>query len=327
MHFKYTRPQLEQKPLPELRRISRQIGASWEIGDDQRRKANWVKAILNHQSTIQERLPEEPSSQFFTEITTDAQVGDYFRIPFRPIVQVTERTESATKDKVSYTVATVTGQVEEWEVALKTEPQPSAPAVDPLDKPFDELVIEIEPVTHEITVQEKLSGIWLIFEGAVLRGSFYQSSVTRMFVANDKPYRSKSEAVRAIVGHCPGGLFPGEKIIQPNYPLLIHCADCGGHGCGNCGYTGLKANWDGTQEYWFRYYDTLEDDDRGSGRRCYRVFHQGCQVGVVMQVRNPAEKWDNTPNSYYYVIGDGRKYSSVEEAAVSLNKLVHSPVS
>lgn len=317
MYFKYTKPQLEQKPLSELRQISRQIGASWEIGDDQRRKANWIKAILNHQANIQERLPEETTSKVFNEETTEAQIGDYFRLPFRPIMQVVERSQN--NSAVSYTVATVTGEVESWEVELEQPTQEEVLA--------DELVVEVEPVSHEVRVEKQLSGIWMVFEGGILRGSFYQSAVTREYFANDKPYHSKSEAVRAIVGHCPGGLFPGEKIIQPNYPLLTHCADCNGHGCGNCGYTGIKAAWTGEQEYWFRYYDTLEDDDRGSGRRCYRVFHQGRQLGVVMQVRNPEEKWNNTPSAYYYVIGDGKKYFSVEEAAISLNQLIQSPVS
>lgn len=301
-HFKYSETQLVEKPLPELRQLHRQIGAEWEVGDDQRKKANWIKSILNHQANVQERIPAKEESKIFTEIDTNAQPGDYFRLPFKPIVQVVSRELKSRKDAVVFVVETVSGDREQWEIALTTtpqpapqQPQPQTTPVDPLDKPFDQLTKEeweqlkrysnpdnslsIEPVERAVTVTQKLSHVWSIREGAVPRGAFYQNS-RNQYVTDFGIFSTKSEAVEDVLGHCPPGLFP--------------------------------------EEYTYLHYDTFTEGDRGSGRRkLFKVFHRNELLGVVMEAVYDTET--------YYLVGHEKKYSTLPEAAVALHNWFAEP--
>lgn len=185
-------------------------------------------------------------TQIFAEIAQEAQVGDYFRLPFHPVVQVLERTEQP--GQVSYTVATPQGDREEW----------VTPTIDVLDKPFDQLTPEewkrlenysdseselaIAPTSHEVTATKRLD-LYAIWEGAAYRGSISRSYLTRLWEANGTAHLTKEEAVQALLGYCPEGLFPAFE---------------------------------------FEQYDSLPN--RGSGRcNLYKIYHQDRVLGVAME--------------------------------------------
>ena len=54
--------------------------------------------------------------KIFTEVSAKAREGDFFRIPFLPIVQVVRRIQR--KDKICLIVVNSRGDREEWAIAL-----------------------------------------------------------------------------------------------------------------------------------------------------------------------------------------------------------------
>jgi hypothetical protein len=99
---------------------------------------------------------------------------------------------------------------------------------------------------------------------------------------------------------------------------LVACHQCGGHGCEYCGYQGLKpepkpvafnfAPMPDKSAYRFQ----LE----ASG---YRVLVNGKPLGRIQKIRNEAQNWSNTPDSYYWVtFTSKRHFKSPTEAAQSL---------
>lgn len=97
-----------------------------------------------------------------------------------------------------------------------------------------------------------------------------------------------------------------------NMPAAI-CPDCGGHGCGNCGYRGTRAEDLCTPMDGYR----LTYVGRTDLQTAENVYLDGEFLGIVFKVRNPNEVWENDPKTYYWRCGDGVQYWSVKEAIES----------
>jgi len=102
-----------------------------------------------------------------------------------------------------------------------------------------------------------------------------------------------------------------------NCPPGVICPDCDGHGCGNCGYRGTRAEdlCEPVDGYRLTYVGKTDL------QTAENVYLDGEFLGIVFKVRNPDEIWENDPKTYYWRCGDGVKYWSVREAAMALSRI------
>ncbi|WP_230968355.1 hypothetical protein [Nostoc sp. WHI] len=97
----------------------------------------------------------------------------------------------------------------------------------------------------------------------------------------------------------------------------VICPDCDGHGCGNCGYRGTRAEDLCTPVDGYR----LTYVGRTDLQTAHNVYLDSEFLGIVFKVRNADELWENDPKTYYWRCGDGVQYWSVKEAIVALSKV------
>lgn len=103
--------------------------------------------------------------------------------------------------------------------------------------------------------------------------------------------------------------------LKWNMPAAI-CPDCDGHGCGNCGYRGTRAEDLCTPVDRYR----LTYVGRTDLQTAHNVYLDGEFLGILFKVRNAEEVWENDPKTYYWRCGDGMKYWSVREAVEALHR-------
>ncbi|MHC5772090.1 MAG: hypothetical protein ACYTXI_42575 [Nostoc sp.] len=86
-----------------------------------------------------------------------------------------------------------------------------------------------------------------------------------------------------------------------------------GHGCGNCGYRGTRAEdlCEPVDGYRLTYVG------RTSLQTAHNVYLDGKFLGIVFKVRNVDELWENDPKTYYWRCTDGVRYWSVREVVES----------
>jgi hypothetical protein len=101
-----------------------------------------------------------------------------------------------------------------------------------------------------------------------------------------------------------------------NCPPAAICPDCNGHGCGNCGYRGTRAEdlCTPVDDYRLTYVG------RTDIQTAHNVYIDGEFLGIVFKVRNADELWENDPKTYYWRCGDGVWYWSVREAVEVLSR-------
>jgi hypothetical protein len=99
------------------------------------------------------------------------------------------------------------------------------------------------------------------------------------------------------------------------HPGVI-CPDCDGHGCGNCGYRGTRAEDLCTPVDGYR----LTYVGKTDLQTAHNVYLDGEFLGIVFKVRNVNELWENDPKTYYWRCGDGVRYWSVTEAVEALSR-------
>ena len=130
-----------------------------------------------------------------------------------------------------------------------------------------------------------------------------------------------------VIGHAGCYISHKARILTPpsewdftlpkwNMPAAI-CPDCEGHGCGNCGYRGTRAEdlctpVDGYQLIYV---------GRTEFQTAHNVYLDGKFLGIVFKVRNADELWSNDPKTYYWQRSDGMKYWSVREAVEALSSV------
>jgi hypothetical protein len=130
-----------------------------------------------------------------------------------------------------------------------------------------------------------------------------------------------------VIGHA--GCYTSQKLqlLTPtaewdftltkwNMPAAI-CPDCGGHGCGNCGYRGTRAEDLCTPVDSYR----LTYVGRTDLQTAHNVYLDGEFLGILFKVRNADEVWENDPKTYYWRCGDGVLYWSVKEAVEALSRV------
>ncbi|MHC0068601.1 hypothetical protein ACWATR_38025 [Nostoc sp. UIC 10890] len=100
-----------------------------------------------------------------------------------------------------------------------------------------------------------------------------------------------------------------------NTPAAI-CPDCEGHGCGNCGYRGTRAEdlCEPVDGYRLTYVG------RTDLQTAHNVYLDGEFLGILFKVRNAEEVWENDPKTYYWRCGDGVQHWSVKEAVEVLSR-------
>jgi len=100
------------------------------------------------------------------------------------------------------------------------------------------------------------------------------------------------------------------------HPAAI-CPDCDGHGCGNCGYRGTRAEDLCTPVDGYRLTYVGKTDLQTANN----VYLDGEFLGIVFKVRNTDEVWENDRKTYYWRCGDGVQYWSVREAVEALSRV------
>ncbi|MCC5655067.1 hypothetical protein LC609_35970 [Nostoc sp. XA013] len=95
------------------------------------------------------------------------------------------------------------------------------------------------------------------------------------------------------------------------------CPDCEGHGCGNCGYRGTRAEdlCEPVDGYRLTYVG------RTDLQTAHNVYLDGKFLGILFKVRNTDEVWENDPKTYYWRCGGGVQYWSVREAVEGLSRV------
>ncbi|QKQ75151.1 hypothetical protein [Nostoc sp. TCL240-02] len=112
---------------------------------------------------------------------------------------------------------------------------------------------------------------------------------------------------------------PAEWDFTPlkwNMPAAI-CPDCDGHGCGNCGYRGTRAENLCTPVNSYR----LTYVGKTDLQTAHNVYLDGKFLGILFKVRNADEVWENDTKTYYWRCGDGVRYWSVKEAVEALSRV------
>lgn len=130
-----------------------------------------------------------------------------------------------------------------------------------------------------------------------------------------------------VIGHA--GCYTSQKpqLLTPsaewdftplkwNMPAAI-CPDCEGHGCGNCGYRGTRAEDLCTPVDGYR----LTYVGRTDIQTAHNIYLDGEFLGILFKVRNTDEIWENDPKTYYWRCGDGVRYWSVREAVEALRRV------
>ncbi|WP_100903597.1 hypothetical protein [Nostoc flagelliforme] len=130
-----------------------------------------------------------------------------------------------------------------------------------------------------------------------------------------------------VIGHAGCYISHKARILTPpaewdftlpkwNMPAAI-CPDCKGHGCGNCGYRGTRAEdlCEPVDGYRLMYVG------RTDLQTAHNVYLDGEFLGIVFKVRNADELWSNDPKTYYWRCGDGVVYWSVKEAVEGLSRV------
>ena len=102
-----------------------------------------------------------------------------------------------------------------------------------------------------------------------------------------------------------------------NCPPGVICPDCDGHGCGNCGYRGTRAEDLCTPVDGYRLTYVGKTDLQTANN----VYLDGEFLGIVFKVRNTDEVWENDRKTYYWRCGDGVQYWSVREAVEALSRV------
>jgi hypothetical protein len=215
-------------------------------------------------------------------------------------------------------------------------------------------LVEIDFYDHEIYVAGKLIASighdddltqpWLVLINAVevFRHNTFKgchSFITWHYKENTLP---EPQAVVPQVSYVPEPVeeayeeFQAEEVPVPEQPVMVQllsdwdftlpkfncppaaiCPDCNGHGCGNCGYRGTRAEdlCTPVDDYRLTYVG------RTDIQTAHNVYIDGEFLGIVFKVRNADELWENDPKTYYWRCGDGVKYWSVRDAVVALSKV------
>ncbi|MHC5854416.1 hypothetical protein [Nostoc sp.] len=130
-----------------------------------------------------------------------------------------------------------------------------------------------------------------------------------------------------VIGHAGCYISHKARLFSPpaewdftlpkwNMPAAI-CPDCEGHGCGNCGYRGTRAEdlCEPVDGYRLTYVG------RTDLQTAHNVYLDGEFLGILFKVRNAEEVWENDPKTYYWRCGDGVQYWSVKEAVEALSRV------
>ncbi|ACC85104.1 hypothetical protein Npun_AF249 (plasmid) [Nostoc punctiforme PCC 73102] len=129
-----------------------------------------------------------------------------------------------------------------------------------------------------------------------------------------------------VTGHAACYISHKARILTPlaewdftipkwNMPAAI-CPDCDGHGCGNCGYRGTRAEDLCTPVDGYRLTYVGKTDIQTA----HNVYLDGVFLGILFKVRNPDEIWENDPKTYYWQGSNGMKYWSLKEAVESFTQ-------
>lgn len=230
----------------------------------------------------------ENRTQVFDHMTTTAQAGDYFRLPQQPIHRVLAAVDFG--DYVGYIVQAGENPPEQWDVMKYS--------VELEEQERNRLQAEFEADEAEMS--------------AIIYDASEQKILELLGLATKTPERidwlEGDEWLTQLIGTNPDSIFGAEK--------LVVCHQCQGHGCGDCGYGGLKPEQRVTYDF-----TPVPTDDAFRFQKSeygYQVLLNNKPLGCIQKIRSE-EFWENTPESYYWVIqGNNQRFSSPFVAAQSL---------
>lgn len=211
----------------------------------------------------------------YDHITTEAVVGDYFRLPFQPVVQVLSRVDLG--DYVTYIVQAGNNAPEQWDL-MKLEAQLEAQERDRIEAEENERII-YEAATQEISLALELSYDW-----------------------QDDSWLTEP------IGSNPDVIFGKQFLVVCHECNGEGCSYCGYGGLKpELQQMPMPYTFTPIPKADFRF--CLED-----GTTVYQVILKDKVLGWIEKIRNQKEFWLNTPSSYYWEFGD-EQFSSPLEAA------------